>query len=734
MIELLAPAGSYEGFEGALGAGADAVYVGGTAFGARAYAQNFTEEELLSAIDTAHLHGKKLYMTVNTLLKNRELEETFYEYFRPYYERGVDAAIVQDFGVMEFLKTYFPNLPIHASTQMTVTGPEGMRFLEEKGVKRVVAARELSLAELSDMHRASSLEIEAFVHGALCYSYSGQCLFSSLLGGRSGNRGRCAQPCRLPYQVSRDRKSLSADKNLCPLSPKDMCGLELLPEILEAGVTSLKIEGRMKKPEYTAGVVSVYRKYLDRLAENPKEWFVQEKDRKFLLDIFSRGGSCQGYFQQHNGPDMMAFSNDKKSAGVSVEFSKKKEKIYGKFILFSGCPAILEMNHGKDKIEIYGDIVQKAENHPITEERIRRQMEKCGNTPFEWGKLEIEMEEGIFVPVKALNDIRREGFSRIQETILESFQRKAEERPEDKRAFAARENTQQKDISKKDNALHIKNISDKSLPLYVSCEKWEQFQILAEIPEIQGIYAPLPVLERACKEEIIDARKLFLSLPHIVRGRAPEGFWERAERLLDAGMAGFLVPCLEAYAMLKERGWQNRCVLDYSVYTWNDRAQGFWEKEGVLRNTIPMELNIKELSHRNNSGSELIVYGRLPLMVSAQCVQKNLDRCRRDSSVLWLSDRYKKRFPVQCSCSPWGVETPGSSFCYNRILNSLPLGLLKEREQVESLGCAGVRLMFTLEKGEEVRKLANEFVQVYKYRKYAGEYDFTKGHFKRGVE
>ncbi|MDO5335943.1 MAG: DUF3656 domain-containing protein [Eubacteriales bacterium] len=715
MIELLAPAGSYEGFEGALGAGADAVYVGGSAFGARAYAQNFTEEELLLAIDTAHLHGKKLYMTVNTLLKNKELEETFYEYFRPYYERGLDAAIVQDFGVMEFLKTYFPKLPIHASTQMTVTGSEGMRFLEEKGVKRVVAARELSLAELSDMHRASSLEIEAFVHGALCYSYSGQCLLSSLLGGRSGNRGRCAQPCRLSYQVTRDKKRLLTDRNLCPLSPKDMCGLELLPEILQAGVTSLKIEGRMKKPEYTAGVVSVYRRYLDELAENPKKWSVREKDRKFLLDIFSRGGSCQGYFRQHNGPDMMAFSNEKKTAGVSVEIPKIKEKIYGKFILFSGHPAILEITHGRNRIQVQEGLVQKAENHPMTEERIRRQMEKCGNTPFQWEKLEIDMEEGIFVPVKLLNEIRREGFARIEETILAPFQRKA----------LKAERTEQ---------FSGKNMAKQALPLYASCENWEQFQILAELSEIQCIYAPLPVLERAYREKTTDMKRLYLSLPHIVRGKAPEGFWERAGALLDAGMGGFLASCLEAYAMLRHRGWQNRCVLDSSMYTWNDRAQNFWSKEGILRNTVPVELNEKELSHRDNSRSEMIVYGYLPLMVSAQCVQKNLDRCRRDSSVLWLSDRYKKRFPVQCCCSPWGLETPKGALCYNRLLNSLPLGLLKEREQVERLGPEGARLMFTLENGEEVRKLANEFVQVYKYGKNAGEYEFTKGHFKRGVE
>ena len=200
-IELLAPAGSYEAFEAALGAGADAVYVGGPDFGARAYARNFTQEELIRAIHTAHIHGKKLYLTVNTLLKNRELKERLYDSLCPLYEEGLDAVIVQDLGVFQFIRNNFPGLHLHASTQMTVTGPAGMKFLESQGATRVVAARELSLEELSAMHQASPIEIEAFIHGALCYSFSGQCLMSSMLGGRSGNRGRCAQPCRLPYQV-----------------------------------------------------------------------------------------------------------------------------------------------------------------------------------------------------------------------------------------------------------------------------------------------------------------------------------------------------------------------------------------------------------------------------------------------------------------------------------------------------------------------------------------------------
>ena len=237
-IELLAPAGSYEGFEAAIGAGADAVYVGGAAFGARAYAKNFGEEELLRAIDTAHIHGRKLYLTVNTLLKNRELSEQLYDYLLPYYKEGLDAVIVQDMGVFKMIREMFPGMHLHASTQMTVTGPEGMKFLEEQGASRVVTARELSLEEIRRMHETSPIEIESFVHGALCYSYSGQCLMSSILGGRSGNRGRCAQPCRLPYQTALccgengRRSEKRKAQELCPLSLKDISTIEILPQIL----------------------------------------------------------------------------------------------------------------------------------------------------------------------------------------------------------------------------------------------------------------------------------------------------------------------------------------------------------------------------------------------------------------------------------------------------------------------------------------------------------------------
>ena len=301
--EILAPAGSFESMKAAVAAGADAVYIGGNKFGARAYADNLDEDRMKEAIDYAHLHGCRIYMTVNTLVKEREMKE-LYSYLLPYYEQGLDAVIVQDMGVFSFVKRHFPDLDVHASTQMTVTGAPGAALIGRMGASRIVTARELSLEEIEEIYRETGAEIESFVHGALCYCYSGQCLFSSLIGGRSGNRGRCAQTCRLPFSVRRGKELLNGKNEKYVLSLKDLCSLDILPDILEAGVFSLKIEGRMKSPRYTAGVVSIYRKYVDQYMKYGRKGYqVDPADRKTLLDLFDRGGQTEGYYREHNGRD-----------------------------------------------------------------------------------------------------------------------------------------------------------------------------------------------------------------------------------------------------------------------------------------------------------------------------------------------------------------------------------------------------------------------------------------------
>ena len=733
--ELLAPAGSYEAFEAALGAGADAVYVGGPDFGARAYAKNFTQEELISAIRTAHLHGKKLYLTVNTLLKNRELKERLYHSLLSCYEEGLDAVIVQDFGVLRFIRRTFPDLPVHASTQMAVTGPMGMRFLEKLGVTRVVPARELSLEELFAMHQASPIEIEAFIHGALCYSISGQCLMSSILGGRSGNRGRCAQPCRLSYRVKDENNRWVKGKNICPLSLKDICTLDLIPEILDAGVISLKIEGRMKQPEYTAGVTGMYRKYLDILEDKRENFKVSDEDRKYLLEIFSRGGSCQGYYRQQNGPSMMAFSNEKKTGNVSSGLKKRKEKIYGNLTLFAGCPAILELsysphgyprkgnsgvsgqNDGQISVSVSLGEVQPAKERPMEESRVRRQMEKLGNTEFCWDRLDIQMDRNIFIPIGTLNELRRNAFSTLEEKIQASYRRKQPGLP----SYVPEE---KKPVHPEDPQ-----------KFYVSCETLKQASALAASPGLTGLYLPFHVMRNCMEEGLYRRKELYLSTPYVTRGKFPGEFLAQAESWLEMGMKGFLVRNLESYGALKERGLAEKCVIDFPLYTWNNEAVAFWDDEGVLRTTMPVELNEKELRHRNNSRSEFLVYGYLPLMQSAQCVRKNLLRCEKKESYMILKDRYDKEFPSVCVCDPWKTgNTKEKQYCYNILYNSLPYGLLKEHRQVKGLGAGSMRLMFTMESAEEAAKILEEFTGVYLYGKAPSERVFTKGHFKRGAE
>ena len=285
-VEILSPAGSYESFLAAIHAGADAVYAGGPRFGARAFADNFTEETLKQAIDYAHFHGRKVYLTVNTLLKDREIE-TLHDYLEPLYLHGLDAVIVQDVGVLELIRHDFPDLEIHASTQMSSVNVKAAQFLQSQGVTRVVPAREISLEEIQEIYRATGMEIECFVHGALCYCYSGQCLLSSLIGGRSGNRGQCAQPCRLPYTADGKQKYY--------LSLKDICTLELIPDLIEAGIDSFKIEGRMKSLHYIATVVSTYRKLIDTYCADP-DHFNKEGYRKEIEKAANRA-LCTGFFK-----------------------------------------------------------------------------------------------------------------------------------------------------------------------------------------------------------------------------------------------------------------------------------------------------------------------------------------------------------------------------------------------------------------------------------------------------
>lgn len=425
-IEVLAPAGNREAFYGAVHAGADAIYMGGEKFGARAYADNFSGEELVTCIRYGHIHGCRSYLTVNTLMKEQELAELVKE-LKPLYEAGLDGVIVQDIGALRVIRHHFPQLELHASTQMTVTGPAGANLLKELGVSRVVPARELDLKELGQLKKESGLKVEAFVHGAMCYCYSGACLFSSLLGGRSGNRGRCAQPCRLAYETDSPGASIHR-REYYPLSLKDMCTIEHLPELIEAGIDSLKIEGRMKKPEYAAGVTAIYRKYTDRYLTYPEGQFhVEKQDMDALSKLYIRSQKQDGYYFRHNGREMVTLNSPSYSGSdeacleqVRQRYIEQKRRleIWMKAEFVCDQPVHIQVGTKECQTEVWGGVLEPAQNRPILEADIRKQLQKLGETCFALKSLEIHTDERGFYSLKEINALRREAVRQLEDQLI----------------------------------------------------------------------------------------------------------------------------------------------------------------------------------------------------------------------------------------------------------------------------------------------------------------------------
>lgn len=747
-LELLAPAGSLKTLKAVIHAGADAVYLGGSMFGARAYANNFNEEELLEAIRFGHIHGRKIILAVNTLLKEYELGQ-LYDYLHPYYEAGLDAVIVQDMGVMEFIKTHFPNLPIHTSTQMTITNVEGARLLKEQGVERVVTAREMSLEEIQRIHDEVGVELESFIHGALCYCYSGQCLFSSIIGGRSGNRGRCAQPCRLSYEVLQGEKSLTGHHATPILSLKDMCTLPFLYELADHGVYSFKIEGRMKTPEYAAGVVSIYRKYMDSYLDGNRIP-VEKKDIRALLELGNRGGFTNGYYYHHNDSDMLSgeSASHNKSEGVLQDNIRReyvdtelKEKIKGKLILNKECPAKIEVQYGKIKVSYQGDMVLVAQNRPLTKEVVTEKITKTGNTPFVFENLEVTMDDDIFMPVNQLNQLRRGALEALEEALLKPYERTLPELVETSSAETDRQTT--------GNAIKEKQISGQSLSqtsgqqsagssteVRVLIEDAEQLPAVLKVDFVDTVYLDCMLytrenLIRKLSEDIdrvhASGKKAFYVFPFIFRQQTSLFYEKIMPELKKLPLDGIMVRSLDEIAFIKEWGNENwQMVSDSNLYTYSNEAAEYFYRLGMIQDTIPVELNRKEILRRENSRSEMIIYGRLPLMITAQCIHKNTLGCMHQHKVLNLKDRYSVHFPVKNFCSE----------CYNVIYNSLPVCLFKEDVTVKKIAPAALRLSFTTETEEETEQILTIYGDIYKNGGILGQMpmECTNGHFKRGVE
>ena len=706
-IEVLAPAGSFETMKAAVAAGADAVYAGGSRFGARSYAQNFTEEELLEAIDYVHLRGKKLYLTVNTLVKEKEFKD-LYSYLLPYYERGLDAVIVQDAGVMEYIKEQFPGLGIHASTQMTITNVLAAAHLEKLGVERVVPARELSLGEIRKISEETELEIECFVHGALCYCYSGQCLLSSMIGGRSGNRGQCAQPCRLPYKVGDSRSPVDI------MSLKDLCTIEHIPDLIDAGITSFKIEGRMKQPSYVATVTAMYRKYTDLYLQNGRNGFkVSRKDMEVLKQAYQRRGYCDGYYYRHNGKEMISFERPKKETEIPAEVTdiQSQEKINGKLIISPGKCVKMELVYQDICVEIEGSEAQEAQKHPVTEERLRKQMLKTGNTPFVFENLDICLNGNVFLPIQSLNEVRRQGIALLEEQILRKYRR---ETPEELKHVESGQN-------------HAEPACERELS--VSVETEEQLSAAASHPDVCRIYVEDTMFSETLVKMIRQAKEsgkqVYFAMARIFRTEAEQGYQKKYARIAKLA-DGILVRNMESIIYLRKQGYQGSVVADAGIYQWNQRAKNFWSKYGLSFGTAPVELNYRELQELGVSDMEVIVYGYLPVMVSAGCIRKNTSGCTKKSGQMTLTDRYQKQFTVKNDCN----------YCYNIIYNTSPLVLLGQREEMDRLGLRRFRLSFTSENAGQTRRMLDLYADEYLHGREVAvpEMDYTRGHFKRGVK
>lgn len=794
-VEVLAPAGSMESFRAAVNAGADAVYIGGNLFGARAYADNFDEEQLKEALDIAHIHGRKLYLTVNTLLKNNELYGQLYDFLAPVYENGLDAVIVQDFGVFCFVKEYFPKLDIHASTQMTINGAGGAELLKQMGASRVVTSRELSLEEIRDIYERTGMEIESFVHGALCYSYSGQCLLSSVIGGRSGNRGRCAQPCRLLYMALDENNGVVGKKDRHILSPKDICTLEILPDIIEAGVYSLKIEGRMKNPLYTAGVVSVYRKYVDLYERVGKQAYrVEEQDIRDLMDLYNRGNFTKGYYTMHNGFEMMCMDranhqgvcafrvaecrkgemqvlavndlfpqdvveiapdfmwtgktahkkgekftirlprhltvnrgdvfyrvkNNALNSRIEENYIKKNIKrdveIYGTFTVGQPCRAGIRC--GDVSYEIVGNVVEAAKSSPVTTEQLIKQLSKMGNTEFTVKQAHITADDAVFVSVQELNEMRR--------TLAAGLTKR----------FAARRKPERRDGLQCGREQAKAGISKQDTKISVTVYDRDILQTVLAEPFIDRIYYELSAAECSELQDIAEnihesGKEAYLVLPYIFRKRTEEFFKQNGSLIQKAGFDGYLIKNLEELVFLADNKFEGKFFLDSTIYCFNDYAEDFFRNYDISGFTVPLELNRREIGAMNNANREMIVYGTLPVMVSAQCVMKNVCEggCAlhtdREINRLYLRDRMGKLMPVVNFCT----------WCYNVIYNSSVLNLLNRMEEIEQCGIGRVRIDLCFVKADKAKRIIRSAVDAVYYHKESDmKGDFTKGHFLRGVE
>ncbi len=684
MLELLAPAGSPEAVTAAVQSGADAIYLGYGDFNARRNAKNFSPEEFAAAVSYCHLRGVKVYLTLNTLLTDRELPKAAGLADKA-GSLGVDAVLVQDLGVLRAVKQVSPDLPVHASTQMTIHNLDGAKLCADLGMSRVVLSRELSRDQIAYICRNSPIETEVFVHGAMCMCYSGQCFFSSVIGGRSGNRGLCAQPCRLKY-------GWNGVADGYPLSLKDMSLASHLRELKTMGVDCLKIEGRMKRPEYVSVVTMIYAKAL-REERDPTE-----EEMEQLRSAFSRQGFTDGFYMDEKGPEMFGIREEGKEpkalfAQAREYYGRENPRVdvtfYAMFRPGEASQVAAEDGDGH-VVTASGPVPEAARTTPLTTEQVELQLGKTGGTPFRCKKVRALVEPGLSLPVSALNELRRRCLADLTQARTTPPQRRRGEFHPGVRY----ENRREEPI----------------LTLSVRSAEQVSRDIIRLGPEL--IYVPLE--ELAAHPELVETGegRLAVALPRIVWDREGAELVERLQKVRSMGVTDALIGNLGLLPVARELGFTLRG--DFGLGVYNTQALKELKHMGFSSATVSFERRLAGIRDMSKPlDIEMIVYGRLPLMITESCLIKNrLGRCGCQNAHL-LTDRKGEQFPV--------VKAPG---CRNEILNAKKLFLADRQGEYQRIGLWGARLLFTTENPRECLQVTE---------RYMGRGDWTPNDFTRGL-
>ncbi len=688
-FEILSPAGNFEILKSAVLNGADAVYIGGKSFSARKNAANFSDDEIAEGVRFAHLYGAKVYAAVNTLIRDSELKSAF-EFIKYLYEVGVDALIIQDLAIVKTVKKHFPDFPIHASTQMTVHNIAGVRAAEKLGFSRVVLSRELSFEEIENISKNTDAELEVFVHGALCMSYSGQCLLSSFIGSRSGNRGACAQPCRLPYSLfDNGGKCIVKDKYL--LSLKDLCLVDEIETLKKCGVASLKIEGRMKNEDYVSVVTHTYDKY-----RNGSK--VSDKDMAILKNVFSRSGFTKGYLIRYTGREMLNYSknNDDVYSLVSDDvkiLSESLKKNTSKKVKFSSCvslkagqPLKASFVSGEATVSLSGvSVAQAAIKTPLDFDRVKQQFSKTGNTPFELDSFTADIGDGLCVPIKDINDLRRRGLDELSNILSYSSRKScAEYEALQYEKFTCDKVLKHAQVMNLQQAHSALNLGfDKIIIPY--------FLYLKEKDFFDGI-----------------DKKIAVVLPSITR---------------DGVMDFKKITGFEIYASnISQIFGFDGCDIcaNYTLNVFNSLSLEMMKELGIKRVCLSPELNLKQIDAMGDfAEKEIIVYGKIPLMTVQNCVVKSaFGKCFCKDDKYYLKDRKGAEFPLYTD----------KTSCTNTIFNSAPIYMADKLDEIPLHGIRCERFVFT---DETPNEMADIYDKYQRHLPHSG--DFTRGHYYRGV-